>query len=132
MGRHLTDPLSALWYGASHTVDELRRLPSTHRLHLRSFYFVAAGILATAGALRRLPIAYGLYAVAAILMPLCYPAGAEPLESMPRYLLVLFPLFIWLAMWLERRPRLRIAVFAVSALLMLFYTATFSTWRWTS
>jgi hypothetical protein len=65
-------------------------------------------------------------------MPLFYPANAEPLESMPRYLLVVFPLFIWLAVWLERHPRLRLHALAISALLMMFFTASFSTWRWAS
>jgi hypothetical protein len=130
--RHLTDPLSPLWYGLTHAFREVRQLPSTHRLHLRSFYFVAAGMIATVGVLRRLPLAYGLYALAAIAMPLFYPANAEPLESMPRYLLVVFPLFIWLAVWLERHPRLRLPALAISALLMMFFTASFSTWRWAS
>lgn len=128
--RDFTDPMSSLWFGVSHSFQEFRHLPSTHRLHLRSFYFLAAGILATIGVLRRLPLAYGLYAVAAIVMPLCYPATGEPLESVPRYLVVLFPLFMWLALWLERHPRLRYPVLVVSALLMVFYTANFSTWRW--
>jgi Mannosyltransferase (PIG-V) len=130
--RHLTDPLSPLWYGISHAFQEVRHLPSTHRLHLRSFYFVAAGMIATAGVLRRLPLAYGLYALAALAMPLFYPASSEPLESMPRYLVVVFPLFIWLAMWLERHPRLRLPALAISGLMMMFFVASFSTWRWAS
>jgi hypothetical protein len=130
--RHLTDPLLPLWYGLSHAFQEVRHLPSTHRLHLRSFYFVAAGMIATVGVLRRLPLAYGLYALAALAMPLFYPASSEPLESMPRYLVVVFPLFIWLAMWLERHPRLRLPALAISALLMMFFVANFSTWRWAS
>jgi hypothetical protein len=130
--RNLTDPLSPLWFGLSHAFQEVLHLPSTHRLHLRSFYFLAAAMIATVGVLRRLPLAYGVYAVTAILMPLTYPARGEPLESVPRYLVVVFPLFIWLALWLERHPRLRVPVLVVSALLMMFYTANFSTWRWAS
>jgi hypothetical protein len=131
-GRHLTDPLSPLWYGISHSFQEFRHLPTTHRLHLRSFYFLAAGLVATVGVLRRLPLAYGLYVIAAIVMPLSYSGTGEPLESFPRYLVVLFPLFIWFAAWLEEHPRLRIPALAVSALLMMFYAANFSTWRWAS
>jgi len=130
--RQLTDPLSTLWYGVHTTFEEFRHLLAHGRLHLRSFYFLAAGAVATVGVLRRLPLPYGLYVVAAIVMPLFYPSKEEPLQSMPRYLLVLFPLAIWLAWWLEEHPRLRRPTLVVSALLMLFYAANFSTWRWAS
>ena len=54
------------------------------------------------GALRRLPLAYGAYAVAALALPLSYPVGPQPLMSLPRFVLVLFPLFLWLGWWLAR------------------------------
>ena len=56
--------------------------------------------------LRRLPLAYGAYVLAALALPLSYPVSAQPLMSLPRFLLVLFPLGIWLAAWLVERPRL--------------------------
>jgi len=130
--RQLTDPLSTLWYGVHSTFEEFRHLTAHGRLHLRSFYFLAAAAVATVGVLRRLPLAYGLYVIAAIVMPLSYPSREEPLQSMPRYLLVLFPLAIWLAWWLDGHPRLRRPTLAVSALLMIFYAANFATWRWAS
>ncbi len=134
-GRHLADPLATVSYAVRTTFHEYRGLLSHGRLHFTAFYFLLAGTVATVGVLRRLPYAYGLYAIAAILMPLSYPGtggSGEPLESLPRYLLVLFPLGIWLAAWLEEHPRLRRPVLVLSALLMVFYTANFSTWRWAS
>jgi mannosyltransferase PIG-V len=134
-GRHLSDPLATVWYGVRTTFDEYRHLPAHGRLHLTTFYFLLAGLLATVGVLRRLPLAYGLYAIVAILLPLSYPGATgagEPLESMPRYILVLFPLGIWLAIWLEEHPRLRRPTLVLSALAMVFYTANFATWRWAS
>jgi len=132
-GRHLADPLSTVWYGVRTTFEEFHRLPAHGRLHLTAFYFLLGGAVATVGVLRRLPWAYGLYVIVAILMPLSYPGTAgdgEPLESIPRYLLVLFPLAMWLAMWLDGHPRLRLPLLLVSALAMVFYTVKFTTWHW--
>jgi hypothetical protein len=68
--------------------------------------------------------------VAALAVPLSYPVSAQPLMSLPRFLLVLFPLNIWFAGWLAARPRLRRPALAVSALLMMFFVAQFATWHW--
>jgi hypothetical protein len=50
--------------------------------------------------------------------------------SLPRFLLVLFPLTIWLAAWLAARPRAQLPALAASALLMAFFAADFATWHW--
>ncbi|MDP9384640.1 MAG: hypothetical protein M3P50_05315 [Actinomycetota bacterium] len=49
------------------------------------------------GALRRLPLAYGAWAVVALAAPLSHPVGAQPLMSLGRFVLVLFRLQLWLA-----------------------------------
>ena len=46
-----------------------------------------------------------MYVLAALALPLSYPVTAQPLMSLPRFLLVLFPLGIWLAAWLAEHPR---------------------------
>jgi len=130
--RHLSDPLATLWYGIHTILEEFRHLPAQGRLHVRPAYFLLAGLLAAVGVLKRLPLSYGLYVLAAIALPLSDPSVEEPLESMPRYLLVLFPLAIWFAWWLEEHTRLRRPALILSALAMLFYTANFATWRWAS
>jgi hypothetical protein len=82
------------------------------------------------GVIRVLPLAYGAYVLAALAVPLSYPASPEPLMSLPRYLVVLFPLSIWLASWLAARPRARLPVLAASAVLMAIFVAEFATWHW--
>jgi hypothetical protein len=92
------------------------------------FGFLILGVVAVIGTLRRLPIAYGAYALAALAMPLSYPADPQPLMSLPRHELVLFPLFMWAGWWITKRKWSTPAVAAMAILLGLF-TAEFTTWR---
>jgi hypothetical protein len=86
-------------------------------------------VVATIGALRRLPAAYGAYLLAALALPLSYPVGPQPLMSLPRFVCVLFPLAIWLARWMTGRvwrERLVVAAFAGG---LAVYTGIFATWH---
>ncbi|MDO8736627.1 MAG: glycosyltransferase family 39 protein [Thermoleophilia bacterium] len=74
---------------------------------------------------RKLPGSYTVYMVMSLLLPL---TGGTT-KSMSRYLLVVFPLFILMAMFTKRRPAL-IAVSAVSILLLAMSTVAFVTGRW--
>jgi hypothetical protein len=89
--------------------------------------FVVFVLLALAGALRRLPFAYGAYAAVALAMTLSYPVDAQPLISLPRYVAVLFPLQMWLAMWAGERGGTERAV-GVSAVLLGLFAAAFARW----
>jgi hypothetical protein len=97
-----------------------------HDPHI-SLLFLLAAIPATIGVLRRLPAAYGLYVLAAIAVASSDPIkGEDPLTSLPRYLLVLFPLAMWLAAWLSEHPRLRLPALALSALAMAVFVTRFA------
>jgi cation transport ATPase len=99
-----------------------------HNLMLLAFLIVA--VPAIVGVLRMLPLAYGVYVIAALALPLSYPVTSQPLMSLPRFLVVLFPLSIWLAAWLAEHPRARMPVLVASALLMAAFVAQFATWHW--
>jgi hypothetical protein len=45
-------------------------------------------------------MAYWAYALAALALPLSYPVEGQPLMSLPRFAAVLWPLHLWLALWL--------------------------------
>lgn len=147
-GRHFAGPYGAVWDGAKAAFEGARQLLSFQRHHLyfpayRASPFIAAshnlmlfGFLLAAlpmlvGVLRRLPLAYGAYLLAALALPLSYPVASQPLMSLPRFLLVLFPLNMWLAAWLAARPRRasRIAL-CVCAAGMCLFVAQFATWHW--
>jgi hypothetical protein len=51
--------------------------------------------------------------------------------SLPRFLAVLFPLFMWLGAWLAQGGRARrVAVLGPSAAGLVAVSAVFSTWHW--
>ncbi|MEY2515080.1 MAG: hypothetical protein QOJ89_2438 [bacterium] len=99
-----------------------------HNVELLAWLVLIVG--AAIGVLRRLPAAYGAYLVAALALPLSYPVGPQPLMSLPRFVAVLFPLAIWLALWMTGRVwRERLVVLAFAGGLAV-YTGIFATWHW--
>ncbi|MHB8691254.1 MAG: mannosyltransferase family protein [Solirubrobacteraceae bacterium] len=97
---------------------------------LTDFSFLAFGVVATVGALRRLPLAYGAYALAMLALTASSYTPFEPLASFPRYLLVVFPCQMWLALWCADRPARRYPTLLISAGLMAFFAGQFAAWRW--
>lgn len=72
--------------------------------NLLDFAFTLLPIVALVLAWKRLPLHYSLYALAVIVFSLSFPLGsATPLASQPRYLIVLFPLFVIFALWGKNR-----------------------------
>ena len=144
--RSFAGPLGAVPDGAAAAWDGLRQILSGQRSHvyftaaggdpiavgwhnLELFAFLLLGLIAVVGVLRRLPRAYGAYVVAALALPLSFPVGPQPLMSLPRFLAVLFPLFMWLAL-VCRTPRRRALVLAALALGLGVFTARYATWHW--
>jgi hypothetical protein len=145
--RSFAGPFGGVWDGAVAAVQGARQLLSgarepvffkaaggdplvVARHNIELFAWLVLGAVAVAGALRRLPAAYGAYLLAALALPLSYPVGPQPLMSLPRFLAVLFPLAIWLALWMTGRvwrERLVVAAFAAA---LAVYTGIFATWHW--
>jgi hypothetical protein len=100
-------------------------------INLMLFASLVFAAVAVVGAFRRLPLAYGAYALAALALPLSYPVDPQPLMSLPRFIAVLFPLFIWLAVVSEER-RITRYVAAVSAVGLGIFTWRFASWEWIS
>jgi hypothetical protein len=146
-GRHFAGPYLGVWDGVKAAFEGLRQLLSLQRHHvyfpaaggsplidaghnLMLFAFLLLAIPATVGVLRMLPLAYGVYVIAALAMPLSYPVASQPLMSLPRFLVVLFPLSIWFAAKLTEYPRVRMPALVVSAVLMVLFVGEFATWHW--
>jgi hypothetical protein len=146
-GRHFAGPYLGVWDGLRAAFEGARQLLSAQQGHL--YYpiagnsafidaehnllllaFLIGAVVAIVGVLRTLPLAYGVYVIAALALPLSYPVATQPLMSLPRFLVVLFPLSMWLAAWLAARPRAQRPALIGSALLMAFFVAQFATWHW--
>jgi Mannosyltransferase (PIG-V) len=143
--RHFAGPFGGVWDGTVAAWDGLRQLlhgpappiyfsvaggnPLTVAgQNLMLFACLVLGAIALVGVLRRLPLAYGAYSLASLALPLSYPVIPQPLMSLPRYELVLFPLFMWGAWWVCKR-RVELPALASSAVLLGLFTAEFATWR---
>ncbi len=146
-GRHFAGPYVGAWDGVRAGFDGARQLLSLQRQHvyfasgsgspfvsaehnLLLLGFLLAAVPAVVGVLGRLPLAYGAYVIAALALPLSDPVSSQPLMSLPRFLVVLFPLSIWAAAWLSERPRARRPTLLASATLMVLFVAQFATWHW--
>ncbi len=146
-GRHFAGPYLGIWDGIRAAVAGAHQLLSFQRHHLyfpsaggspfidaghnlMLLAFLVAAVPAVIGVLRRLPLAYGAYVIAALALPLSYPVTAQPLMSLPRFLVVLFPLGMWLAAWLAVHPRVQRPALAVAVVLQACFVAQFATWHW--
>lgn len=143
--RHFAGPLGGVWDGAVAAWDGLRQLvhgpgPPIYfpqaggnplvvaEQNLILFAALVVALVALVGVFRRLPAMYGVYAVAMLALPLSYPVTPQPLQSISRYIVVIFPLFMWAGWWVSRK-RITTPVVAVLAVLLGLFTAEFATWR---
>ena len=144
--RHRELPFQGIWDGAVAAWDGARQLlhgsrspvyftkaggdPYVNAYHnLELFGTLAAVVPAVVGTLRRLPWHYGAYVVVALALPLTYPVGPQPLMSLPRFVLVLFPLFMWLGWWSARGRARPLVVGGVFLALQCWAVAEFATWH---
>jgi hypothetical protein len=135
----LYDAVRASWAGALQltvgsetdwywTPEDPDRVAITNLMY--SAYLGLFVILAVV-AWRRLGPAYGVYAAASIALPLSNPENLTPLLSLPRFGLMVFPLFIALAT-LASRGRVETAVVATSAMLLGAETVRWALWQFVS
>jgi hypothetical protein len=125
----LPGDVRGVWTGDSPAPSSLDPLtPADHGLIDMGFLlFAAVGLVA---AWRRLPFAYLAYTLALLAEALSYPTQGEPLASFPRYVLVMFPIFIGWSTLLAPRRRLTAGVIGVSALLLAAGSGLWAMWAW--
>ena len=146
--RHLAVPLAGAWDGLVAAVDGVRQLASGSRtpvyfdkaagdpfriaaINVMLFATLVFAVVACVGVFRRLPRAYGAWVAVSLLLPLTLPVTPQPLMSLPRFVSVLFPVFMWLAAVCEERRVTDLAV-AASALGLGLFTAQYASWHWIS
>jgi hypothetical protein len=75
---------------------------------------------------------YFVYSLISLALPLFSPVTGNPLLSIPRFGLVVFPFFIVLAQHAQARPRLHLAYLSASAPLLAVATVAFALYSWVS
>jgi hypothetical protein len=98
--------------------------------NVQALAFLVLFVVLAVVAWRRFGAAYGLFAAVSLAIPLSYPSSRWPLLSLPRFGLVIFPLFLALAALTAGRPRIHTAVVACSALLLGVAVVQWALWQW--
>ncbi|HET7856304.1 MAG TPA: mannosyltransferase family protein [Gaiellaceae bacterium] len=147
--RHLSyaGPLGGIWDGlrsawagvrqlvsGSHTTTYWPAVDGTDPMrvaavNLESFAFLVLFVALTVVAWRHFGAPYGLFAALSLAIPLSVPSERWPLLSLPRFGLAIFPLFLALAV-LGGRPRVHVAIVAVSSMLLGVAVAQWALWQW--
>jgi 4-amino-4-deoxy-L-arabinose transferase-like glycosyltransferase len=143
--RHVSPagPLGGVWDGAVSAWRGLEQFVVGHGTHvaganqmhaaaenLQAFVFLVLFVALTVVAWRRFGAPYGLFAAVSLAIPLSDPSSRWPLLSLPRFGLVIFPLFLALAALTSGRPRLHNAVVACSALFLGVAVVQWALWQW--
>jgi Mannosyltransferase (PIG-V) len=89
--------------------------------------FLLLGLWLVYEAAKRLTPAYTAYAVCGLALPISVPAQGNALMSLPRFMFVLFPLWIALALWTAERGRYR-RVLVTFGVLLAASSALFVEW----
>jgi hypothetical protein len=131
-GRQTVDPLTGIWAGVEEAGKGMGNLVdgsygSFDYLNIMQLAFVAFAIVGGIGALRVLPAAYGTWVLISLAPIFVSQPEGLPLWSSPRFVVVLFPLFLWLAVLTERRG-VTTRIVALFAAAMAVFTAQFTLW----
>jgi hypothetical protein len=147
--RHLSHegPLGGIWNGMRAAWAGLEQLASGSHVHrywpavhemdplrvavinLQDFGFLVLFVALTIVAWRRFGAPYGLFAAVSLALPLSVPSSQWPLQSLPRFGLGIFPLFLALASF-GGRPRLHTAIVGVSSVLLGLAVTEWVLWQW--
>jgi hypothetical protein len=134
-GRHFRGPLVGIWGALKNGLVAARHLLSGRTdlneptsvdqeglTNLTALGFASAGVV---GAMRRLPSAYWAYALAGVVFATSFPTEQLVDKSLPRLIIPIFPLFMWLGLVTERRSY-RAVVLAGSAAGLVLFSARFA------
>jgi hypothetical protein len=108
------------------TLAFIRR--ETAVVNVYSFFALVFATVVLILAWKRLPLSYSLYAVAVLSLPLLAPRPQVPLMSMPRFVLMAFPVMVALAVLTEQRRVLRRVMIVVFAAGLIYLTGRFALW----
>ena len=122
-GRHFAPP----WVSFASTVQKIVHAHATQTVANESLElaFTLLMLIVLFVGFRRLRLSYVVYMALSIIIPMC----TASLMSMPRFALVLFPMFALFGLW-GARPTFQNAYVAFSLPLLGLFTVLFADWYW--
>ena len=125
-GRHLTWP----WMGSVEAVQNLLFTTSGRDArNLTDLIFTMGPLAIVIFGWRRLPLDYIVFSLAIAIFSLMYPWPGHALASAPRFLLVMFPVGVMLALW-SKRPMVRKVFEVIWITFFVMNTLLFVLWNW--
>ena len=121
--RHLAPPWGSVWHSVKLAVTS--HVPTTVAGQLLELGFTALMIGVLLAGFRRLRPSFTAYMALSIAVPM----STSSLMSMPRFALVLFPMFVILALW-GGKAWVNNAIVAFSLPLLGLFTVLFADWYW--
>ncbi|CAA9568246.1 MAG: Predicted integral membrane protein [uncultured Thermomicrobiales bacterium] len=97
--------------------------------HILEFLVTVVAFALVLVGLKKLPLYYTAFIVPPLIVPLLTPSSVNPLMSMPRFVLPLFPLFVMIAILLRGR-KLAVPLAVGSSFLLVILTMQFAQWYW--
>jgi len=130
--RHLlrAGPLGGIWDALTHWTPAHAEFQHAVAVNAEGLVALAVFLPLTVVAWRRFGAPYGLFAALSLALPLSYPSSRWPLLSLPRFGLVIFPLFLALAALTTGRPRAHTALVVCSSLLLGVAVVQWALWQW--
>ena len=122
-GRHFAPPWVSVqhaWFLITHAHAQ-----QTVSTQIQELAFTTLMVAVLVIGFRRLRLSYSVYMALSILVPMC----TASLMSMPRFALVLFPMFALFGLW-GARPTFNNAYVAFSLPLLGLFTVLFADWYW--
>ncbi len=121
--RHLALP----WTSVARSIHQILYLHTAQSRvdQLIELSFTVLMLAVLIGGFRRLRLSFWVYMLLSVVIPM----STSSLMSMPRFALVLFPMFMVLAQW-GRKPWVNNAIVAFSLPLLGLFTVLFADWYW--
>ena len=127
-GRELTFP----WIGIMNDIISLLHPTGTFAFNFINLVFTLLPIVALCFGWKQLPQYYRYFSLSLLLLPLCSPTRGiiGPLASVPRYIVVIFPLTILYTLWGQKNFLRTNIVISSSLIFFTFNTILFLTGGW--
>lgn len=102
---------------------------SFHQADLFNLVFTIVFVALLVFSWKRFPLSYHIYTIGALILLTIRLVETQPLNSMSRYALALFPVFMYLGT-LGRSPRVHRCILYPSVALLLYLSGQFAMWGW--